>query len=114
MKHRLYDSGDLFLPQTVRTFLETELIGRQQDTFYITYWSLIHGLSGILFGFVLSILNIQHYYTTCLVVHTCWELWQVYIGMAHPYNTCGKGNIVDIFMDTLLFMTGAAIYKQWL
>ncbi len=115
-KHPFYASGDLFLPAQVRTFLETELVGRQRDTFYITYWSLIHAVSGVVFGFVAHKLwrVVANYYLIALFVHTCWEGWQVYIGMAHPLAIKGKGNIVDIIMDTALFMAGTAVYKELL
>lgn len=115
-KHPFYASGDLFLPAQVRAFLETELIGRQRDTFYITYWSLMHAVSGVLFGYFVHKLwtVVANFYLIALLVHTCWEGWQVYIGMAHPFSIKGKGNIVDILMDTTLFMTGATIYKNLL
>jgi hypothetical protein len=107
-QHPFYASGDLFLPPQVRKILETELVGRQRDTFYITYWSLIHAVSGFVFGILMlrSFSVVANYYTIALIVHTCWEMWQVYIGMAHPLAIKGKGNIVDILMDTAMFMAG--------
>jgi hypothetical protein len=113
-RHPLYPSGDLFLPAKIRKFLETELVGRQSNTFYITYWSLIHAVSGLLFGFVMFkfFKVFANYYTIALIVHSFWEMWQVYIGMAHPLALKGKGNIVDILMDTSMFMAGVAIYKE--
>jgi|LauGreDrversion4_2_1035121.scaffolds.fasta_scaffold139744_2 hypothetical protein len=113
-RHPLYPSGDLFLPAKVRKFLETELVGRQRDTFYITYWSLIHAVSGFAFGFVMFkfFAVVANYYTIALIVHSFWEMWQVYIGMAHPLALKGKGNIVDILMDTAMFMAGVAMYKE--
>jgi hypothetical protein len=115
-KHPFYASGDLFLPAQVRAALETELVGRQRDTFYITYWSLIHAVSGVLFGFVVHKLwsFVANYYLIALFIHTCWEGWQVYIGMAHPLAIKGKGNIVDILTDTAMFMAGAMFYKELL
>ncbi len=115
-RHPWYPSGDLFLPAKARRFLETELVGRQSDTFYITYWSLIHAVSGLLFGFAMFKIFavVANYYTIALLIHTCWEMWQVFIGMAHPFALKGKGNIVDIVMDTVLFMAGAAMYKELL
>lgn len=115
-RHPFYPSGDLFLPAKVRAFLETELVGRQRDTIYITYWSLIHAVSGLAFGFVMFkfFAVVANYYTIALLVHSFWEIWQVYIGMAHPLALKGKGNIVDILIDTALFMTGVAIYKELL
>ncbi len=115
-RHPFYSSGDLFLPAQVRAFLETELVGQQKDTFYITIWSIIHAVSGVVFGFVMfKLFNVvANYYTIAILVHTCWEMWQVYIGMAHPLALKGKGNIVDILTDTVLFMAGAAFYKELL
>lgn len=115
-RHPFYTSGDLFLPAKARRFLETELVGQQSDTFYITIWSLIHAVSGLVFGFVMFKIFkvVANYYIIALIVHTFWEMWQVFIGMAHPLSLKGKGNIVDILMDTALFMTGVMTYKELL
>ena len=40
-------------------------------------------------------------------LHTIWECWQILIGMSKPYMLTGRGNLVDIVVDTLMFMLGA-------
>ena len=111
IKKIIYSSGDVFLPESVRTILLTELIGSIKKTFYITWWSIIHFINGIIFGYLYLFFkyNIKRYVIIMLIIHTCWEFWQILIGMAKPYNLTGHNNLVDIIMDTLLFMMGAYI-----
>jgi hypothetical protein len=44
-----------------------------------------------------------------LIIHTVWEFWQMLIGMSKPYKLTGSSNLIDIIMDTLLFMFSAYI-----
>jgi len=97
MKHPWYASGDLFLPKQVRNFLETYIVGNDKSLFYISFWSLMHCLSGILFSFVSN--SLQDY----IVIHTIWEIWQIYIKMT-PIDTL-RGAI-DIFTDTFMGILG--------
>jgi len=110
----LYNSGDLFLPKRIRNFLSTDILGSSDDTFYISYWSLIHFMSGILAGQAYTAFgaNKKNYYATMIFVHTLWELWQIYIGMAKPYKLKGSSNLVDTIVDTILFMSGTYIFKN--
>jgi len=103
MNSLLYQSGDLFFNREIRAFLETPLVGSYQEPFYLTYWSLLHFVSGILFALV------SKSYVTGFVVHSAWELWQVYIGMNKPWNLSGHNGTVDIVTDTLLFMAGMMV-----
>jgi hypothetical protein len=104
----LYRSGDLFFPREIRRFLETFLIGSYQSTIYITYWSVLHFISGVLTYILLTtyIPNIKHPYSVGFVIHTLWELWQVYIGSSKPWNWAGHNGLTDFLMDTLLFILG--------
>ena len=108
----LYDSGDLFLTENWKKFLETPIIGTHNDSFYITYWSILHFISGIIFVLIFKYFNIQYnIYLTGLIIHSLWELWQVIIGMSHPWKLKGHNNLVDIIVDTLFFMIGVYISK---
>jgi hypothetical protein len=105
----VYRSGDAFLPHNIRGFLQTYLIGGPTSSFYITYWSIVHLLSGI--AFALLFLWVRpatstEVYVYGLGVHTAWELWQIGIGMSRPFALSGPGSLVDIAVDTLLFMAG--------
>jgi len=111
LREIIYSSGDVFLPDSVKKFLSTDLIGSSKDTFYISIWSIIHFLSGIFIGHFYFFMqwNIQTYMLNMFALHTIWECWQILIGMSNPYTLTGRGNLVDILIDTLVFMLGAYI-----
>jgi hypothetical protein len=103
----LYKSGDLFLPDDAKRFLQTYIIGNDSSIYYINYWSLIHLLSGVVMHHLVGDKAIFS-----LVVHTLWELWQIYIGMT-KINARG---IIDSINDTLFFMIGfyiSRIYRKY-
>lgn len=116
----LYSSGDVFLPESLKKFLAIDLVGDCRKTFYISNWSLVHLLSGILAGYILiyfnfsktGLLGTQEYYLKMFAIHTIWEMWQIFIGMSNPLRLTGRSNIIDILIDTLLFMTGAWLIRQ--
>jgi hypothetical protein len=112
LKDALFLSGDLFLPKQIREVLERYYIGNDHTLFYITNWSLLHIVSGILVGYIL----IQYYpkydyYWTGFWVHTFCEIWQVLVKNTPYWTLRGK---IDILVDTLLFMIGMVITKQFL
>ena len=111
----LFRSGDLFFGRDLRRFLETFLYGSYESNIYITYWSILHFISGILTALVFHTYmpNIQHPYVVGLLLHTLWEFWQVYIGMSRPWNWKGHNGFTDFIMDTALFMAGMYAYN-WL
>ena len=100
----IYRSGDAFLPKSVRDFLEIYHIGDDLSTFYITNWSFVHMGSGVLTGYIL-LRWFRHlpYYLTAFIIHTIWELWQIFIGMTKWRTTRGQ---LDIVVDTIMFMIG--------
>lgn len=107
----LYRSGDLFAAASVRRFLETFLVGSYRTPVYLTYWSVLHFVSGILTAYVLvrvdsTLLPKVSPYWVGLGLHTLWEGWQVLIGMSHPLRLTGHNGFVDFVMDTALFMVG--------
>lgn len=118
----IYSSGDVFLPEKLKKFLSIDLIGDHNKTFYISNWSIVHLLSGILLGFILIFNNFskygkltnEEYYLKMFSVHSIWEFWQIFIGMSNPLRLTGQSNIVDIIIDTILFMFGAFIVKLYL
>ena len=109
----LYRSGDFFFGPETRRFLHTFLYGSYETPIYITYWSVLHFISGILVALALRIYapHIQHPYSVGFAGHTLWEGWQVYIGMARPWNWKGHNGFTDLIMDTALFMAGMYVYN---
>lgn len=106
----LYRSGDLFLPLWVRQILERYHIGNDRTVFYITNWSIVHLLSGVLTGYILlEKYPSLPYYTTGFIVHTIWEFWQIFIGMTKWKTARGS---MDIFVDTAMFMIGMFLFLR--
>jgi hypothetical protein len=124
IKELLYYSGDLFLPTPLMIFLRLHIIGDINSTFYISNWSIIHFLSGFLFGFFINnyltdktpqktFWHVNNYYIKLFALHSTWELWQIFIENSQPFTFKGHGNVLDIFMDTTLFMIGGYLYKTY-
>ena len=111
LREIIYSSGDVFLPDSVKKFLSTDLIGSSKYTFYISIWSIVHFLSGIFIGIFYFFMkwNPQTYMLNMFALHAIWECWQILIGMSNPYTLTGRGNLVDILTDTVVFMLGAYI-----
>jgi hypothetical protein len=111
VKKVIYWSGDIFLPENVKRVLNRDILGSTEKTFYISGWSIIHFISGILFGYLYLYFkyDIRSYALNMLILHTLWEVWQILIGMSKPHKLTGKNNIIDTLVDTLLFMGGAWI-----
>jgi hypothetical protein len=104
----LFLSGDLFLPKSVRTFLEQYWVGNDRSLVYITNWSLIHLVSGILTGYILKTYWPTYgYYWTGFLIHSVWELWQILVKNTPYWTLRGR---VDVVMDTVLFMFGMWVY----
>lgn len=101
----LFRSGDLFLPKQVRAFLEFYYIGSDTSLVYITNWTLVHILTGIILAlyFFPSMTN-QAALWRIFWIHSAWELWQI-IGQNTPIYTL-RG-ILDVAMDTVATMLGA-------
>lgn len=122
VREMLYNSGYVFLPTALQKFLMFYWIGGPSSTFYITNWSIVHLCSGVLFGFLINKYLIvkgslkpgNNYYFKMLMLHTTWEIWQIFIENSNPFTLVGHGNFVDIIVDTVLFMIGAFIYKNYL
>ena len=114
----IYSSGDVFLPEWVKSYLSTFLFKypnvKDDYVFYIQVWSIVHFVGGVVFGYFYLKLggSTLNYYYNALIVHTWWELWQITIGMSKPFNLIGRNGIVDIMVDTLLFILGAYLVKK--
>ena len=109
LRDALFLSGDLFLPKSVREVLERYWIGNDRSLVYITNWSLMHVLSGILTGaLLLRYAPTWNYYWTGFWIHTVWEIWQALVKNT-PYWTL-RGRI-DILTDTVLFMGGMFFWR---
>ena len=118
IKNLVYSSGDVFLPEKIKKLLVTDLIGTSTKTFYVSGWSIVHFVTGIIFGYLYLFLHYdtRFYIIRLFIIHTMWEFWQTLIGMAKPYKLTGRSNLIDSIMDTVFFMSGAYIvhkyYKQ--
>jgi hypothetical protein len=103
----LKDSGGLFLPKPLQDFLGNYLVGDNNTTFYLTLWSVLHYISGILAVLILSI-KIKNKYTTiaayAFILHSLWEIWQILI-TSTPHTLRGY---LDVAVDTILFMLGVS------
>jgi hypothetical protein len=104
------NSGDLFLPERTKKFLYSYIIGSDNTLVYISYWSILHFISGIVCGVILLFSSNKSYkirttyYFIGLFIHTLWELWQKFIGMT-KWDLRG---VIDTVMDTAMFMGGMA------
>lgn len=108
----LFRSGDLFLTGKIKKFLDTVLIGSYESGLYISNWSIMHTISGVIMGFVLK--KYKNPYLYGLIVHTIWEIWQISIGMSTITKLSGKSSLIDIVVDTLFFLLGMFIYQNYL
>jgi len=116
IKKLLYNSGDAFLPDNIKQKLTYDIIGSHKKTFYISGWSIIHFINGIIFGYLYFYLHYdkKYYIINLFILHTIWEFWQIIIGMSRPYSLSGRSNIIDTIVDTILFMIGAVITKTFI
>ena len=119
VKKVLFNTGDLFLPKKVNIFLRIYIIGNDNSYFYLNYWSMVHFMSGIIFGFLIdkylltpeSNKLINNYYFKAFILHTYWELWQIFIENTDITTTRGT---VDTIVDTVFFMSGVVLFKTCL
>lgn len=100
----LFNSGDLFLPTPVKAFLEQYWIGDDTSLFYVSWWTFIHFVSGLIVARWVTVR-----YAVGFAIHTVWELWQI-IGKNTKYWTL-RGQI-DIVVDTAAFMLGMWVVPQ--
>ncbi len=109
MVNFLTRTGDLLLPKQVLKILETYHIGGPKSLVYVTNWSILHFISGIIVGYILYTYYEEYdYYWTGFWVHNAWEFWQIVIQNT-PYTLRG---FIDILMDTFLFMSGMIIFPS--
>lgn len=67
-------------------------------------------VSGLLVGYILRVYYPEYpYYWTGFGIHSVWEIWQILVKNT-PYWTA-RG-VIDIGMDTALFMGGLA-FAAW-
>ena len=115
LQNLIYNSGDAFLPEKIKYILGIDLIGNSHKTFYVSGWSIVHLINGIIVGYLyLYFKGDNKLYTFKLfIIHTLWELWQMLIGMSNPYKLTGRSNLIDTIIDTLFFMLGASIIRNY-
>jgi hypothetical protein len=109
LQNIIYNSGDAFLPEKIKYILGLDLIGTSKKTFYVSGWSIIHFINGLIMGYLYLYYkwNPKFYMFKLFILHTIWELWQMLIGMAKPYTLTGRSNLMDTIVDTVFFMLGA-------
>ena len=78
-------------------------MGNDRSLIYINLWSVVHFLSGILTAYTLT-----SSLAVAVWIHTAWEILQLVIGNT-PWTPRG---ILDVAMDTLLFLGGFLAYLQ--
>lgn len=106
----IYNSGDFFLPKPIKTILDKNIYVNSNYSFYINGWTIIHFISGIIIGYLFY--NTNCYFYKMFIIHSIWEFWQIIIGMSKPYNLKGDSNLLDLFIDTIVFMLGTYIIKN--
>lgn len=113
-KEMIYNSGDFFLPKPIKKLLDKNLYETKNYSFYISGWTFVHYFSGMLLGIYYLYLDksVQFYYYNLFIIHTIWELWQILIGMSKPWKLTGPSNLIDTFVDTIVFMLGTYITLQ--
>ena len=106
----LTKTGDLLLPKPVLHFLEYYYIGNDTSLFYISNWTVVHFLSGILTAhLIIKYLPTYQLYLTGFYTHTLWELYQV--AVRNTRITTARG-FVDMIVDTMFFMIGMVLYGK--
>jgi hypothetical protein len=115
LQNIIYNSGDVFLPESIKNILGTDLIGTSKKTFYVSGWSIVHLINGIIFGYIYLYykLDMQFFFYKLFILHAIWELWQMLIGMAKPYKLTGRSNLIDTILDSIFFMSGAYITRKY-
>jgi hypothetical protein len=111
LKDALMLSGDLFLPKSVRTFLERYWVGNDRSLVYITNWSIVHIFSGVVTGWILLAYFPKYdYYWSGFWFHTFWEVWQIVVSNTPWWTLRGR---VDVVTDTVMFMLGMYLFRQY-
>ena len=110
-KQIIYNSGDFFFPKSIKNILDKNIYMTQNKSFYINGWSVLHYCSGMILGAIYLYLDkgIYFYYYNLFIIHTIWEFWQIIIGMSKPWRLTGDSNLIDTFIDTLVFMIGTYV-----
>ena len=115
LQNIIYNSGNTFLSEKVKNILGTDLIGTSKKTFYVSGWSIVHFINGLIIGYIYLYFkgDSRFYIFKLFIIHTIWEFWQMLIGMSKPYKLTGRSNLIDTIMDTILFMSGAYLVRKY-
>ena len=74
-------------------------------------------ISGVLVEFIfLYYYKVEIFKTRLIIgfiIHTIWEIWQVIIGMSDPFKLIGKNGLIDIIMDTIMFLIGMILANYY-
>lgn len=102
----LFKSGDLFLPRRVLNYLEYYWAGNDSSLIYISNWTIVHFISGVLTAIILHWYTFQDPILVSFLVHSIWEAWQIY-GKNTKIGT--MRGFLDVLMDTLFYMIGVLL-----
>lgn len=108
IENTFWKTRDLFLPYELRKFLAHYYIGNDKSLFYITNWSIVHFISGMVLASLLYLVygkNTQRILIMVFLLHTIWEAFQLYV-----HNTDNKTarDKLDIVVDTIMSILGAS------
>ena len=105
----LFRSGDLFLRGSLLRFLNYYHIGNNTSVFYINNWTIVHFLSGVAVTKYLQDKSRSQILLYALLIHTLWELWQIYGRNTQIETHRGK---IDILVDTSAFLLGVLVFLE--
>lgn len=101
-------SSDVFLPPRVVETLNRVVVGNKTTGWYVDGWSGMHMLAGLLCSVFLLASGFRGFsgFLVALLVHTAWEIWQIYVGLTYIPSFNHVTNLRDAFTDTVFFMLG--------
>jgi hypothetical protein len=100
----LRESTAAFLPLSVQTVIDAYIVGDENSTFYLTFWSVMHFAAGAFLAWVAPRATL----TNGFVLHSSFELWEWAVGVT-PSNARG---LLDTFLDTVFFLSGFAVVRK--
>jgi hypothetical protein len=123
----LKHSSGVFLPEYLLSAIGMNIISSSNDKdksmFYLDGWSFLHFVAGLLMGSllfwikikkklgenILKYFNFKTYLLILFLFHCIWEIWELFIDVSSVKKLSGEGNIVDILVDTFMYMCGGIL-----
>lgn len=98
----------IFVPDNIKKLLAIDLIGSYDGYYYVNGWSIIHFISGLIFGLIFIHLDIDSN-ENHLYFHSAWELFQIIIG---DTDLTKFSKIIDVILDTIFYMIGVYFIRK--